>query len=228
MGQKWVLLALVCAGLSGCTQTRALQATNTNYDWSEAQKRIVLVTPDIQLGELTAGGLVEPRADWSDAARKYVAEDVAGALSPHGVDVDTIKSLASPHEVQLADLHGAVGLAILQSQIGAAHLPTKGSALDWTLGPGTREMRDRYKADYAMFVYVRDSYTSAGRALMMIGAAMLGVGIQGGRNTSFVSIVDLRTGNIVWFNLLTSTSSDLRSPDGAKAFTTDLLEGNPL
>ncbi|MEI9930428.1 MAG: hypothetical protein WDM89_07705 [Rhizomicrobium sp.] len=55
-------------------------------------------------------------------------------------------------------------------------LPSKGDALDWSLGPGTNGLRNEYGADYALFVFVRDSYTSTGRAIMMLGAAMFGVG----------------------------------------------------
>ncbi len=79
-------------------------------------------------------------------------------------------------------------------------LPTKGKYLDWTLGSGTNLLRDRYGADYAMFMYLHDTYTSAGRAFVMLGAAALGVGMQGGQQLGYTSLVDLRTGKMVWFN----------------------------
>ncbi len=75
---------------------------------------------------------------------------------------------------------------------------------------------------------MRDSYTTAGRALMMIGAAILGVGITGGQQVAFASLVDLNTGNIVWFNLLQSSSGDLRTPEDSRKVVKALFEDSPL
>jgi hypothetical protein len=99
--------------------------------------------------------------------------------------------------------------------------------MDWTLGPGATTLRDHYGADYALFIYVNDSYTSAGRAVLMLGAAMLGVGIHGGQQVAFVSLVDLRTGNILWFNVRSDASGDLRDDKGAKSFVTGILADMP-
>jgi hypothetical protein len=75
-----------------------------------------------------------------------------------------------------------------------------------------------------MFVFVRDTYSSGTRkAMMMLGMA------NGGMQGAFVSLVDLRTGNIVWFNqLFTEGGGDLRDGSGAPAFTADLLKGAPI
>jgi hypothetical protein len=75
---------------------------------------------------------------------------------------------------------------------------------------------------------VRDSYTTAGRAFMMLGAAILGVGITGGQQLAFASLVDLNTGNVVWFNVLQSSSGDLRTgPESARVISA-LLKDAPL
>ena len=63
---------------------------------------------------------------------------------------------------------------------------------------------------------------------MMIGAAILGVGITGGQQVAFASLVDLNTGNIVWFNLLQSSSGDLRTPDASRKVIASLLKDIPL
>jgi hypothetical protein len=56
---------------------------------------------------------------------------------------------------------------------------------------------------------------------------MLGIGIQGGSQAAFISLVDLRTGNIVWFNRLGSTNGDLTDAP-ARDVVNNLLEGIPL
>ena len=82
-------------------------------------------------------------------------------------------------------------------------LPTK-KEFDWSLGSGTRALADEYDADYALFVTMRDSFASGGRAALIVFGAILGVGIRGGSRYGFASLVDLRTGDIVWFNQLAS------------------------
>jgi hypothetical protein len=121
-----------------------------------------------------------------------------------------------------------VGRAIQTHLYLGLTLPNKGKALDWTIGTGAATLRDRYGADYALFIFVRDSYATAGRALFMIGAAMFGVGIPGGQQVGFASLVDLRTGQIVWFNQLASSSGDLRTAAPAQKTVDALLKGLPL
>jgi len=59
-------------------------------------------------------------------------------------------------------------------------------------------------------------------------AAILGVGVPGGRQISFASLVDLDTGDIVWFNFLVSGTGDLRDPNSARDSVDSLLAGFPL
>src|SRR5690606_17305684 len=110
----------------------------------------------------------------------------------------------------------AVGTAILLHKVsGIAPLPTKRDKFEWTLGPEAKALHNRYGSDYALFVWVRDSYASAGRVAAIIVAAAFGVGIQGGVQAGFASLVDLRTGDVVWFNRMARASGDLRAQLGA-------------
>jgi hypothetical protein len=89
-------------------------------------------------------------------------------------------------------------------------------------------LQREFGADYALFVYLRDSYSSEGRKAMMIGLALLGIGVSGGTQVGFASLVDLRTGDIVWFNRLISTVGDLRTLAPAHDAVEELLSGQPL
>ena len=108
------------------------------------------------------------------------------------------------------------------------NLPTKGKNLDWSLGPGVTALRDHYNGDYALFVYVRDSYSSPGRTAVIILGAIAGIGVQGGTQVGFASLVDLRTGKIVWFNRLISSTGSLKEDKPAAATVKNLLAGLPL
>jgi len=65
----------------------------------------------------------------------------------------------------------------------------------------------------------------------MVGVAILSVGrviIPGGVHTAFASLVDLKTGDLVWFNRLVDTQADLRDVDPARIAIKKLVADLPL
>ena len=78
-------------------------------------------------------------------------------------------------------------------------LPSKGENFDWSLGPGVASIGQQHDADYALFVHYRDYQASGGRVAFAILAAAAGVGVPMGGEMGFASLVDLKTGDIVWF-----------------------------
>jgi hypothetical protein len=107
-------------------------------------------------------------------------------------------------------------------------LPTKAERFDWTLGTDVRQLKDEFAADYALFVYMRDSYASSGRVAVIVIGALLGATVSGGVQVGFSSLVDLRTGEVVWFNRLVSGTGDLRTPVPARRAVEILLADLPL
>jgi hypothetical protein len=80
-----------------------------------------------------------------------------------------------------------------------------------------------------LFTYIRDSYTSGGRkALRIASLLLLGGDIGGGQQVGVTTLVDLRTGQVVWFNYLARQTGDLRDEQGARATVQDMLKGLPL
>jgi hypothetical protein len=194
----------------------------------------ILVMPlDVELYELGAGGFLEPKAEWSAAAREYLTtafRDAYAARSIRTLELDESKvpSAIADDVHQLIKLHGAVGNAMLIHEYAPpGKLPAKEGRFDWSLGPSANILHTTFGADYALFVYVRDSYSSGGRVAVQIVGALLGVGIQGGIQTGFASLVDLRTGNVVWFNRIIRGTGDLRNAAAAKETTGVLLAGFP-
>jgi len=194
---------------------------------------VVLLPIDIRLSELTAGGALEPKAEWTNIAKAHVTVALKEELAERN---DVLITYHRPKDEktkkvhqQLIKLHSTVGRAIIKNNFVSPmfQLPTKQDKFDWSLGPATIAFRQD-DADYGLFVYIRDSYTSAGRAAFIFTAAILRVGVSGGRTTAFASLVDLRTGEIVWFNLLGSTIANLRTAETAREAITDLLKDLPL
>lgn len=221
-----LLALLVCC--VGCTQTRHFRADEGTAPAARGAE-VLLVEPDVELTELLASGIEEPRADWTAAAREHLQAGIAAVLAERGVRLRRWHAATDP---ELADrqrqhilLHRAVGTSILIHRYGNVPLPSKGQAFDWTLGPNARQLDP--DARYALFVYVRDSYASAGRKAML-ALSLLGVGVQLGRQIGFASLVDLEDGRVVWFNLMASATGDLRNAEDALASVRALLKGAPL
>ncbi|MDY0022588.1 hypothetical protein [Arenimonas caeni] len=200
---------------------------------------VVIVEPDIELSLVTAGGLLEPRREWSDAARRLYPEAVGRLLEARGSA--TVPAFDLPDDLpaesrlgQLVRLNEAVAMSIAVYTRSGSHLATKGRRLDWTLGDGVSELREATGADYALFTYVRDSYTSGGRVALRVLALLAGaavgqvVDIGGGQQVGVATLVDLRTGQVVWFNLMANQTGDLRDAEGAERTAKQMLTGLPL
>ena len=231
-----VFFALFLVALTaGCAQTRSA-GPEVSIKRPAGQLTVLLMPADVQLSVLTTGGLKEPNAEWTEQGRKNVGvalnEEMAernAKIVPYGHDVEVGDETAGEH-LQLVKLHEAVGGSILLHKfVSGYELPTKKNKFDWTLGKGVEALRESYGADYALFVYAEDSFSSGGRVALGVATAILfGYVPQGGRQIAFASLVDLETGSIVWFNVLQSGGGDLRDPESARDTIDTLFDSSPL
>jgi hypothetical protein len=229
MKSRIVRQAIFLAGLCvGTATVDAAFAQEAGVQRTAAAKRIVMIEPDVQLMELDAGGILELRADWTKAAQNFIEQDLRAHFAKSGAELVNADR-PTPRDIQLVKLHAVVARAILTHMYNrAARLRNKASPLDWTLGRGTNEMRDRYGADYALFIFVRDSYATANRQLVEVFGNLSGAHLDTAGQEGFASLVDLRTGNIVWFNRLISTRGDLRTEGPAQRTVDALIKDMPL
>lgn len=219
-----------CIMLAACTTTNTKLA-NTSGIKPPAGSRIVLVQPDIELAVLTASGVQEPRADWSAAATTNIAAEIEGEMNARSHTFSTLNpdDAMAGRVGQLLRLHEAVGNSILAFNYGYVALPTKKHGFDWTLGEGAQAISEAYNADYALFVTGRGSYASGGRVATMIGLSLVGVSVPLGGQQIFASLVDLKTGRVVWFNVATAgPAADMREQPGADSLVASLLKDAPL
>jgi outer membrane protein assembly factor BamB len=68
---------------------------------------------------------------------------------------------------------------------------------------------------------------SGGRVAFAILAAAAGAGVSTGSESGFASLVDLKTGEIVWFNVVASGSGELRDEQGAVTAVETLFKDIP-
>lgn len=220
MGARSLLLCvgLVAFLVAGCATTANRQTPQLRRDAGQAP-RIVVMPIDVELSELSAGGVQEPNAAWTESARKHMKAALEQEAKVRSVKLAEFSSDAGSAEdrdlgAELVKLHRAVGTAAFATQM--APLPSKGGKFDWSLGPDVAAIARTQQADYALFIFLRDSYASGGRVAMMIVGAALGVAISSGAQVGFASLVDLHNGDLVWFNRLIRGQGDLRTPTAAE------------
>jgi hypothetical protein len=237
--RNFILLAGASLALAGCVQTR--QVADVEFAPPQGDYSLVVMRPDVQVGSLTTGGMVEPRADWTEQARGHVLRALTQDQATRGgrtMIVETRESVRGVDPKTIADLerlHNAVGNSIVLHKYMFQDLPTKRRGLDWTLGEDAVKFGRATGMDYALFLYAQDSVASSGRiALQVVGIAGCFIGFcapqNGGSQTAFASLVDLKTGDVVWFNVLQTggllpgvSFGDLRTPDGANQMVERLL-----
>ena len=229
--------AILLLALAGCAAPK--QQTSVGYVPPAGNHKVVVMRPDIAVDVLTVGGLLERREDWTITARDNVLASLQAQQAKRGgqTQIAITRESAGGEDatvIALNQLHQAVGQSVMVhkfSPIGA--LPTKKDVFDWTLGELAVQYGAQSGYDYAFFLYARDSFSSGGRAaLQAVGALGCIVGVcvipPGGMQQAFASLVELKTGKLVWFNHVLSSTGDIRTQAGADALVEKLLEGmNP-
>jgi hypothetical protein len=228
----WTTVRLAAVGLAMMVLIGCVSTTVREIDHLEAvgeNPRILVMTPDIKYYLLTAGGIPEPHAEWTSAARTNFEAALQAFGEERGTDLVKIadQDQLEQTEIEYQKLYSAVGTTILINYFGAAKLPSKGNEFDWTLGPGIAVIGEKYNADYALFSYYRDYQASGGRVAFAILAAAAGVGVATGSESGFASLIDLKTGDIVWFNVVAAGSGELRDEKGAVIAVNKLFKDLP-
>ena len=242
MGKKSLAIALAAsAALSACVQTR--QYADVQFTPPEGDYKLLVLRPDVTVGSLTTGGMVEPRAEWTDAARANIVAALRAQQASRGGNITIIEhrnALPGVTEQELADverLNYVVDQSIVEHKYLGDYLPTKrGKGLDWTLGADAVRLGEKTGYDYALFLHAEDQVASTGRiALGVLGFAGCFIGfcapnVGGAEQLDYASLVDLKTGEVVWFNVVDAASQvpgikfgDLRTPQGAAQMVDRLL-----
>jgi hypothetical protein len=211
--------------LAGCMTVTEQVSQVERLEAPDGSATVLLFEPDIKFYILTAGGIAESQPDWTQAARRNFMEAARASADRQNLSLKLLPTSVPDLELERYErLHQAVGITILNNYLGPWKLPSKADKFDLTLGSGVDVLRERYGADYGLFVFYRDLRASGGSiAFALLAGAYEALGSQFG----FASLVDLRTGAIVWFNKVSLGAGDLRETAGAQATVETLLEGMP-
>ncbi len=230
---RWWIVGLLLAGLA-LQGSRAQTAEPSKqlapgFTHLKADDKLLLMPIDVELFSLSMGGVEEPRADWTEKAQGNMTQAIEARRQAARLQVVELKAEQADEFAEQAGLHAAVAQSIALHQFGGSQwaLPSKQGRLDWSFGDAMRPLQMASGARYGLFLWVRDSYASPERVAAMIALAALGIGITGGVQIGYASLVDLETGRVLWFNLLARAYGDLREPGPARESIDALLSGFP-
>src|SRR5438045_8403500 len=80
--------------LSGCVQTQ--QYADVQFTPPSGNYRLLVLRPDVTVGSLTTGGMVEPRADWTEQARGSIVDALRAQQAARGGNRPTLQPRHQP------------------------------------------------------------------------------------------------------------------------------------
>jgi hypothetical protein len=255
--KAWRASVLALAGLGLLAFSAPVAARDFVRDGfafpADGTLNIVIFRPDVSVASQQVTGLIVPKADWTEAARANIRESLIARAATFNAQVQFVDELEGEHAALLIEyraLYEKVSSAIFDHLVAGDTLPTKQkiipnprrpsargkrvNLLDWSLGPGTARLKEVTGADYAMFVYTYDAYGDTGRKASQVVNALTCTSWlfcdipDSGVHVGYAALVELSTGNIVWFNSDPEMGGDPREREGADKRVGQLMEGFPV
>src|SRR5437763_15447599 len=105
MRRSGVAAALATSlALTACVQTK--QHADLRFTPPQGDYKLLVLRPDVTVGSLTTGGMVEPRADWTDQARDAIVAALRTQQAARGGKITIIEhrnELPGVTDQELAD-----------------------------------------------------------------------------------------------------------------------------
>ena len=197
--------------------------------FTQDSPKILLMPVDIEICELTLAGMCEPSASWTQNSRENIITSFEEILNKRNAILKKYNRNEQNDEIiQVIKLHTQIGQEIINNEYGPYELPTK-KEFNWTLGKKVKLLKEKYKSDYAIFIFFRDQYSSTERIIYNIVTAVLFPGIIpiGGSQIAFASLVNLNNGEVTWFNGYYRSFGDVRDLENARDTVNKLFEEFP-
>lgn len=236
--RKFAFLAALIANFMLSTTVQAASTPHwVHYkllnDSTKLPQKVVVLPVNIEVVEVTAGGIEEEVPDWSAEANKSVVKSLSAAIKDDGTLSEVKGPRLSGKTSAVMDEHLALYKLVVDtaSNINWKH---KARRFDYSIGPGLKKLRSKTGADVAVMVYGRDHVSTAGRKVKAIAGNIPFVNILTGAppklGYSFIHIgmVDLRTGDVLWMNSeYRAGASNLRNFEDANEIIGSLFEWYP-
>lgn len=229
-------LAALLIALAGCsTPTTYLARPLAEPAAPALPLRVLLVPPEVNVVEVTVGGIGEKDAEWS----RQAADNLLASLRGHVSKGDLFELVPMPEltqeEKDAVDAHRAM-FELVAASASEYALSThtfwkeRAAKLHYTVGPGLGFLARKSGADAALFISAEDAVSTGGRLAVLVATVfMFGMpAITPGYSYLAAGIVDLSSGNLLWHNFDWNIARrDLRKPQDAEGLLTEVLASFP-
>jgi hypothetical protein len=230
----WGWLA-VCILLAGCTAgpPAKVHYTLEQDPGSRPLQRVVLLPVDVDVYEMSAGGVKEEVPEWSRSAEANVRSALLVSREAGGnccvtEPVDT--SALTPQESELLEEHLALFDSVIANAISWESVRKTGSQrFDYTLGEGLAFLKTKYGIDAGLIILGEDVVSTTGRKTTAVVGAMFGVAVPLGHSILMGGLVDFASGDLLWMNYQVAAggTEDLRDAESCLALAKKLMAGYP-
>jgi hypothetical protein len=200
-------------------------------------KRIVVLPVEFTVYEKSVSG-IEAVPGWSETAQFALGDAAAKMLQlDNRFEIVAMPTVEGETE-QLLREHVELFKIIADNvtsllQYGGKAWAEKKTNFDYTLGDGLAFLADSAQADYALIVAGAQVKQTGGSVFLQFLAAAGGVVMPGGGTFIVIGVVNLRTGDLAWFNwkvggeVFGITGSDVRDPATAQAVVSKMFAEYP-
>jgi hypothetical protein len=200
---------------------------------AENFKRIALLSPHVEISEVSAGGVPEKRKDWSAEGRKNIEAAVRDIMKEKNVQVKVVKpNKKNKREIEeINALYRAVAYSIYSHTFylgqNANIFLDRVQNFDYSIGPVDKLLK-RYKADALLIVLASDEVSTKGRKTLNVVKAINPFGQADYDVTSLVMGLADSTGAVLWFRTYGASGNyDFRNTENTHALVKDVLDDYP-
>jgi len=234
--------------LSGCVVPAASSRTSAHFAEQSAQIRVVALLPsEIKIYQIDAGGVREEIEAWSVQARNNVVTAVENELRAKlNAAVKTLNEESLPEEKarlqETRALYSAVSTMILlhtypNPNFTGYVFEEKIKNFDYSLGSAVSDLAKGAQA--LLLLDAEDHVWTGGRQALQALGIILGIAASvatrtlvipqlGGGTGVRAALVDSRTGDILWINVVgAGAGKDLRDLASAKEMVSQLFKDFP-
>ena len=194
--QRRLLAACAILLLAGCAAPNVVYHSDTALP-APLHPSLTVLRPDAVVYLQTAGGMQEPRADWSEHVAKSLQSAVHDHLFDAGVEFTDAPAGTEDDEYAMWQsinlILDAVELATVKGAIGDSRAYVM-----------EKEQRERVTeatgADFALALVYRANRSSAGRIATSALVSLAGVSMEHNRARFRCALIDLRDGHVKWAN----------------------------
>jgi len=203
---------------------------------SRPLQQIVFIPVDIDVYELTVGGVLEEVPEWSRKAEENIRSAVLFTKqegSDYYAQEQVDSSALTEQEREILEEHLVLfkfvannALWVTESNISAWEF--KKEHFDYTIGKGLSFLKTKYDVDAGLLIFGRDVISSNERKAAAIVGAVFGVGMPLGHTRLIAGLVHFETGEVLWLNHKISTGAvDMRDPESCRSFVKELVKDYP-